>query len=105
MAAKDRVVVGRVGAAHGMKGEVRLASFTADPMDVASYGPLAAGDGRHFVIATARPAGSSPTMLVVRFEGVADRNAAEALNGLELWVPRSALGPAAADEFFHADLI
>jgi len=102
---KDQVVVARIGGAHGIKGEVRVASFTADPMDVAKYAPLVAADGRSFEIVSARPAGSGPGTLVVRFEGIADRTAAEALNGIELSVPRTALGDTADDEFFHADLI
>ena len=65
------MVVGQVGAAHGVKGEVRLKSFTAAPMDVAAYGPLAAGDGRTFEIEAARPAaGPAGDMLVVRFRGI-----------------------------------
>jgi 16S rRNA processing protein RimM len=101
----DRVLVARIGAAHGIKGEVRVASFTADPMDVAAYSPLTSPDGRVFSVKAARPVGKSPTTLIVRFEDVPDRNAAETLNGIELSVPRSALGETAADEFFHADLI
>jgi 16S rRNA processing protein RimM len=100
------VVVARIGAAHGLRGEVRLKSFTEDPLGVRSYGQLSAADGRSFVIAAARPAaGSSPDMLVVKLDGVSSRNEAEALNGLELSVPRERLPKAAEDEFYHADLI
>ncbi len=95
----------RIGAAHGIKGEVRVKSFTAEPLELAAYGPLEAVDGRRFTIEAARPAGASPDMLVVRFQGVADRNAAEALNGLELTVPRERLPEPDEDEFYHADLI
>jgi 16S rRNA processing protein RimM len=105
VSAQDQVVVARIGGAHGIKGEVRMASFTADPMAVAAYAPLMANDGRTLQIVSARPASSSPGTLVVRFDGIADRTAAEALNGIELSVPRSALGDTADDEFFHADLI
>ena len=100
-----RVVVGRIGAAHGIKGEVRVKSFTAAPLELAAYGPLEAADGRRFTIAAARPAGASPDMLVVRFQGIADRNAAEALTGLDLSVPRERLPEPEAGEFYHADLI
>ena len=103
--ANDHLDVARVGAAHGIKGEVRMTSFTADPMDVAKYSPLLADDGRTFRILAARPAGKSAATLIVRFDGIADRTAAEALNGLDLSVPRSALGKPDDDEFFHADLI
>ncbi len=100
-----RVVVGRIGAAHGIKGEVRVKSFTAAPLDLAAYSPLEAADGRRFAVQAARPAGASPDMLVVRFEGIDDRNAAETLNGLDLSVPRDRLPEPEADEFYHADLI
>jgi 16S rRNA processing protein RimM len=104
---QDRVPVARFGAAHGVRGEVRLKSYTGDPLAVRSYGPLEAGDGRSFVITHARPAAgsSSPDMLVVRVEGVGDRNKAETLNGIELTIPRERLPPPAEDEFYHADLI
>ncbi len=106
MASAKDVIVGQVGAAHGIKGEVRLKSFTAVPMDIGGYGPLIGGDGRSFEIETARPAaGTASDMLVVRFKGVADRDAAEALNGIELSVPRARLPEAETDEFYHADLI
>ena len=100
-----RVTVARIGAAHGIKGEVRVKSFTAVPTDIAAYGPLEAADGRRFTVGAARPVGASPDMLVVRFREVADRNAAEALAGLELSVPRERLPAPEADEFYHADLI
>jgi 16S rRNA processing protein RimM len=101
----DRVVIARIGAAHGIRGEVRLKSFAATPLDAVNYGPLTAPDGRQFTPASARPAGASPDMLVVKFREVADRTAAEKLNGLDLSVPRSALPPADEGEFYHADLI
>ncbi len=107
MAHTRTVVVAQFGAAHGIKGEVRLKSFTQDPLSVADYGPLTASDGRTFEIEAARAAAgsSSPEMLVVRLKGVADRNAAEKLNGLELSVPQDRLPPAEEGEYYHADLI
>jgi 16S rRNA processing protein RimM len=106
MGRSRQVAVAEIGAAHGLKGEVRLRSFTATPLDVAQYGPLAAPDGRAFEIVSARPAsGTSPHMLVVRLKGVADRNAAEALTGTRLSVPYERLPPADDGEFYHADLI
>jgi 16S rRNA processing protein RimM len=105
MAPKDQVVVARIGGAHGIKGEVRVTAFTADPTDVARYAPLTAADGRVFAIDAVRPNPSAPQTLIVRFKDIADRDAAEALNGTELSVPRSALGQPADEEYFHADLI
>jgi len=102
----DRVLIARIGAAHGIRGEVRVKAYTADPGGIGAYGPLEAPDGRAFEVESLRPAaGPSGDMLVVRFKGVADRNAAEALNGLELSVPRDRLPPAGDDEYYHADLI
>ncbi len=100
-----RVIVARIGAAHGIKGEVRVKSFTATPLDATRYGPLAAADGRLFTVASARVIPSSPDMLVVRFREVADRNQAETLTGIDLSVSRDRLPKAEDDEFYHADLI
>lgn len=92
-----------IGAAHGIKGELRVKTFTGDPLALADYGPLQARDGRVFQILDIRPAG---TVVVVRFKGVSDRNAAEALAGTELFVDRSVLpDDGEEDEFYHADLI
>jgi 16S rRNA processing protein RimM len=99
------VLVARIGAAHGLKGEVRVKALTADPLAVRGYGELTAAGGRRFTIEAARPVGGSPDMLVVRFAGIADRNAAEALNGIDLSVPRDRFPEPAEDEFYHADLI
>jgi len=103
---RDRVVLARIGAPHGVRGEVRVKSFAENPADVAAYGPLAAPDGRVFEITTIRPAaGKAPDMFVVRLKGVEGRSTVEALNGVELSVARTELPPAAAGEFYHADLI
>jgi 16S rRNA processing protein RimM len=100
------VLIARIGAAHGIKGEVRVKAYTADPKGIGAYGPLTAEDGRTFEVASLRPAaGTAQDMLVVKFKGIADRNAAEALNGIELSVPRDRLPPAGEDEYYHADLI
>lgn len=92
-----------IGAAHGIKGELRVKTFTQDPLALADYGPLHAKDGRTFEIVDIRPAG---TVVVVRFKGVGERNAAEALTGTELFIDRSALPREQdEDEFYHADLV
>jgi 16S rRNA processing protein RimM len=97
-----RVILAIVGAAHGLRGEVRVRSFTEDPLAFGNYGPLTGSDGRSYRVLSARPAGN---MVIARLEGIGDRAAAEALNGLELSVHRSALGSPAGDEYYHADLI
>ena len=92
-----------IGAAHGIKGELRVKTFTGEPLALADYGPLYARDGRAFQIIDIRPAN---TVVVVRFKGVGDRNAAEALAGTELFVDRSMLpDDGEEDEFYHADLV
>ncbi|MCJ2014896.1 ribosome maturation factor RimM [Methylobacterium sp. J-076] len=103
----DLVLMGEFGRAHGLNGEVRLKSHTADPQGIAGYGPLMTADGRALTLAEVRPAaGSSPDMLIARVQGVSGRTAAEALNRLAVYVPRSRLGSAEeADEFFTTDLI
>jgi 16S rRNA processing protein RimM len=102
-AAEQRICVARLGAAHGVRGEVRLWSFTAEPAAVVDYGPFETANGRVIEIETLRPA---KDFFVVRLKGVADRTAAEALRNLELFVPRARLPvPADGDEFYHADLI
>jgi 16S rRNA processing protein RimM len=100
----DRIRVARIGAAHGIRGEVKVWSFTQDPLAVANYGPLETEDGaRRFEIETARPAKDH---LVARLKGIADRNAAETLRNTDLYVPRDRLPPIEeADTFYHADLV
>jgi 16S rRNA processing protein RimM len=100
----DRIRVARIGAAHGIRGEVKLWSFTEDPLAVAKYGPLETEDGaRRFEIEAARPAKDH---LVARLKGVGDRDAASSLRNTDLFVPRDRLPPIEeADTFYHADLV
>jgi len=98
-----RICLGQIGAAHGVRGEVRLRSFTSDPGAIAGYGPLETEDGRVFEIVTMRPAKDH---FVVQLSGVSDRDTAQKLAKLKLYVPRERLPPTTeADEFYHADLI
>jgi 16S rRNA processing protein RimM len=100
---KNPVHMAVIGAAHGIKGEVRVKTFTGDPTALGDYGPLYSSDGRTFEVIDVRPQGM---VAVVRFKGVSDRNAAEALNGTELFIDRSALPDGGEeDEFYHTDLI
>jgi 16S rRNA processing protein RimM len=101
--ATDRICVAQIGGAHGIRGEVKLKSFTADPMAIKDYAPLESEDGAaHFVIEALRPAKGH---LVARLRGICDRDAAERLARLKLFVPRERLPAPAADEFYHVDLI
>jgi len=102
-ARQDFVLMGRFGAPHGVRGDIRLQSFTADPQAIASYGPLFDNSGaRRFVLANVRPQGKD--MLVARVEGVGDRAGAQALTGVELFLPREKLPAPEEDEFYLADL-
>jgi 16S rRNA processing protein RimM len=103
MAGGTRICLGQIGAAHGVRGEVRLHSFTADPQAIAGYGSLESDDGRIFEIESLRPAKNH---LVARLAGITSRSAAEQLTNIKLYVPRERLPePVEADEFYHADLI
>ncbi|GEP01352.1 ribosome maturation factor RimM [Methylobacterium haplocladii] len=101
------IALGEFGRAQGLRGEIRLKSYTSDPLAIAGYGPLLAADGRTFVLTDAKPApGSSPDLLVVRVAGVTDRTGAEALTRVALYCSRDKLGkPEDEDEFFAADLV
>ncbi|MCP1974061.1 ribosome maturation factor RimM [Bradyrhizobium elkanii] len=97
------VCVARIGAAHGVRGAVRLWTFTEDPLAVKDYGPLMTKDGtRQFEVTHAREAKDH---LVVTLKGVASRDDAERLNGLELYVPRDRLPDTDDGEYYHTDLI
>jgi 16S rRNA processing protein RimM len=100
--AERLVLLGSFGAPHGVRGEIRLKSFTERPEAIASYGALTTEDGRLVELVSVRPA---KTVLIARVRGVGDRTAAEALANARLFVERDRLGDAADDEFFHADLI
>jgi 16S rRNA processing protein RimM len=98
-----RVCLGQIGAAHGVRGEVRLRSFTADPIAIANYGPLETDSGGVVEIEALRPA---KNLFVARLAGVTDRNAAERLTNARLYVPRERLPELRdADEFYYADLV
>src|SRR4051794_22435411 len=97
------ICVARIGAPHGVRGAVKLWTFTEDPLAVKRYGPLATKDGaRSFEVATAREAKGH---LVATLKGVATREDAERLNGIELYIRREKLPATDTDEYYHADLI
>jgi 16S rRNA processing protein RimM len=97
------ICVARIGAAHGVRGAVKLWTFTEDPLAVKRYGPLATKDGaRSFEVTDAREAKGH---LVATLKGIATREEAERLNGIELYIARDKLPATDADEYYHADLI
>jgi 16S rRNA processing protein RimM len=99
----DKVCVGTIVGVHGVQGAVRIKSFTANPADVAAYGEVSDESGaRHFAV---KVLGQARGAVLARLTGIANRDAAEALRGLRLYVPRSALPETKEDEFYHADLI
>src|SRR5271166_3826148 len=102
-AAKGQICVGIVTGPHGVTGAVRIKSFTAHPEDVAAYGPLADESGARRL--ELRLLGAAKGVLIGRLSGVDDRNRAEALRGLRLYLPRTALPPPEEEEYYHADLI
>ncbi len=97
------ICIARIGAAHGVRGAVKLWTFTEDPLAVRAYGPLLTKDGaRSFEVASAREAKGH---LVATLKGVGSREDAERLNGIELYVAREKLPATDQDEYYHADLI
>lgn len=99
---QDHVCVGAIAGAFGVRGEVRLKSFCADPEAVAEYGPLIDASGAVYEVRLDRPVKGG---FAARLTGVATREQAEALKGARLYAPREALPSLPDDEYYHADLI
>ena len=98
------VLIGRFGAPQGVRGEIRIKSYTADPLAIGDYGPLSDETGaRKFEIERLRPL--KEDMVVARVKGLSDRDAAGALTGVSLFVARDKLPPPDEDEFYVADLV
>src|SRR6202047_4529093 len=98
-----QICIARIGAAHGVRGAGKLWTFTEDPLAVKTYGPLVTKDGaRSFEVATAREAKGH---LVATLKGIATREEAEHLNGIELYIAREKLPATDEGEYYHADLI
>jgi 16S rRNA processing protein RimM len=98
-----RICLGVIVAAHGVRGQVKVKCFTAEPEGVVAYGELSDQTGmRRFRL---RIVGRTKGGVVASIAGIADRDAAEALKGTELHVARTALPEPEADEYYHADLI
>ncbi|MEP3248302.1 MAG: ribosome maturation factor RimM [Sneathiella sp.] len=100
----ERLLLGVIAGPKGIRGEVKVKTFTEDPGDIVSYGPLESKDGKtKYVLSLS---GFSKATPVVRIKGVSSRNEAEALKGTELYVSRDTLPDTEGDdEFYHADLI
>jgi len=100
--ADTRILIGRILAAHGLKGEVKIKSFTEAPLDIASFDAVIASDGRKFAFSHERMQGEA---VIAQVKGISDRNSAETLRGLDLYIDRADLPETDEDEFYHADLI
>ncbi|MEE4120880.1 MAG: ribosome maturation factor RimM [Paracoccaceae bacterium] len=98
-----RVCVGAIAGAFGVRGEVRLKSFCAEPESISAYGPLATEDGaRRFEVTLIQPVKAG---FAARLSGVNSKEAADALRGTRLYADRAALPPPEDGEYYHADLI
>ncbi|MEL7150413.1 MAG: ribosome maturation factor RimM [Pseudomonadota bacterium] len=103
MPPEDRVCVGAIAGSFGVKGEVRLKSFCADPEAIETYGPLFSEDGRlEWEVKISRAIKNG---FAARLSGVRSKEAADALRGTRLYAPREKLPDLPDDEFYHADLI
>ena len=98
----DLLLLGEIGAAHGLKGEVRLRSYTAEPAAIADFGPLYDESGRTVEIESVR---AGPNVLIARIKGVTTREAAEALVRTKLYIERARLPGRGDEEWYHADLV
>lgn len=99
----DKICVGAIAGAFGVRGELRLKSFTATPEDIATYGPLETEDGaRSFAVTLT---GQTTNALTARLSGVQNKEEADALRGTQLYVARDRLPSLPDDEYYHADLI
>ncbi len=98
---KQKVLMARIGAAHGIRGEVRVKPFGDDPLSFTDYGVLTTRDGKSFEVDKARV---QKTVVITKFKEIRDRNQAEELNGVELFIDRDQLPAPEDDEFYYSDL-
>ena len=100
---RHRILLGRFGAAHGIRGEVMVRTFTGGAADIAAYGPLSdKASARSFKLKVVRVTDKG---VVARVDGITDRNGAETLNGIDLYVDRAKFPEPDEAEYYHADLI
>jgi len=100
---RRRVLLGEVSGAHGIRGDVIVRSYTADPEDIAAYGALETADGK--ALPKLSVVRVTDRGVVARFAGVADRNASETFKGTQLWIARDRLPAAKPGEYYHFDLV
>ncbi|WP_136635896.1 ribosome maturation factor RimM [Pseudooceanicola onchidii] len=98
----DKVCVGAIAGSYGVRGEVRLKSYCAEPSAIADYAPLTDAADRSFSVTLIRPIKNG---FVARLGGVTTKEEADALKGVDLFAPRDRLPAPEDDEYYHADLI
>ncbi|MGV6802125.1 MAG: ribosome maturation factor RimM [bacterium] len=99
-----RICIGAIAGAHGVKGEIKVKSFTAHPADIAAYGPLTSEDQTHqFTLKLVRQI--KPDLFIARAKEIANRDAAEQLKSVRLYVDRDKLPAPDKDEFYYEDLV
>lgn len=98
-----RVLLGRISGPHGIRGEVLIKTFTAEPEDIEAYGPLQDEAGRRFFEIDVKRV--TPKGVIAMVSGIPDRTAAEKLGQVDLYVERDKLPPPDEGEFYHVDLI
>lgn len=98
----DKICVGAIAGSFGVRGEVRLKSFCADPGAIGDYGPLTTQEGREFAVKVTR---SVKNGFAARLTGVSSKEQADGLKGTQLFAPRDRLPALPDDEYYHADLI
>ncbi len=98
-----KICIGKIVAAHGIRGEVKVRSYTANPLNIDHYGDVEDATGLHHFKLKSK--GMASTNVRVKIEGIDDRNAAEALIGTELYVDRDTFPELAEDEYYQADLV
>ncbi len=99
----DMICIGAIAGSFGVRGEVRLKSFAAQPEDIAAYGPLATEDGTQSHTVTL--AGQAKNGFIARLSGIHTKEEADALRGTRLFVARAKLPGLPDDEYYHADLV
>lgn len=106
MKAQQLILLGEFGRAQGLKGDIRLKSFTEDPASIISYNPLLTKDGKEITLSNLRPApGAAEDLFLVHVQGIETREQAEDLNRTALYVERERLPEPEEDEFLLTDLI
>lgn len=99
----EKLCLGVITGAHGIRGAVKVKSFTQDPVELTNYGALSDTNGNQ--VYDLSIIGQAKGLLIVKIAGITNRNQAEDLKGTELFIQRETLPEAENGEFYHADLV